>query len=188
MKSQISLFDIGVIAIAIVIFAVISIFLLENLHIFTKTVVVEVVYDTNEAYRFLTSLLSLNYTSYTVYEMISYHVNDECFGEAVCTNAKVCYGLGGICRFSCSEGCCCYSDYYSASQNFITFLNSSIYYYFEKRPKCYKLSLGSKVLVEFRDENYSEDCKNTRFNAVVPIFVPYNKAELVEELYLNYER
>jgi len=151
MKSQISLFDIGVIAIAIVILAVISIFLLENLHIFTKTVVVKVIYDTNEAYRFLTSLLSLNYTSYTVYEMIS-------------------------------------SIDYIDDQSFVSFLNSSIYYYFEKPPRCYKLSLGSKVLVEFRDESYSEDCKNTRFNAVVPIFVPYNKAGLVEELYLNYER
>jgi hypothetical protein len=151
MKSQISLFDIGVIAIAIVIFAVISIFLLENLHIFTKTVVVEVVYDTNEAYRFLTSLLSLNYTSYTVYEMIS-------------------------------------SIDYINDQSFVSFLNSSIYYYFEKPPSCYKLSLGSKVLVEFKNESYSGDCKNTRFNAVVPIFVPYNKAGLVKELYLNYER
>jgi hypothetical protein len=151
MKSQISLFDIGVIAIAIVIFAVISIFLLENLHIFTKTVVVGVVYDTNEAYRFLTSLLSLNYTSYTVYKMIS-------------------------------------SIDYMDDQNFISFLNSSLYYYFEKSPKCYKLSLGSKVLVEFKDKIYSGDCRNTRFNAIVPIFVPYNKAGLVKELYLNYER
>jgi hypothetical protein len=151
MKSQISLFDIGVIAIAIVILAVISIFLLENLHIFTKTVVVKVIYDTNEAYRFLTSLLSLNYTSYTVYEMIS-------------------------------------SIDYIDDQSFVSFLNSSIYYYFEKPPSCYKLSLGSKVLVEFKNESYSGDCKNTRFNAVVPIFVPYNKAGLVKELYLNYER
>jgi hypothetical protein len=151
MKSQIYLFDIGVIAIAIVIFAVISILLLENLHIFTKTVVIEVVYDTNEAYRFLTSLLSLNYTSYTVYEMIS-------------------------------------SIDYIYDQSFMSFLNSSLYYYFEKPPKCYKLSLDSKVLVEFKDKSYSGDCKNTRFNAVVPVFVPYNKAGLVGELYLNYER
>jgi hypothetical protein len=151
MKSQISLFDIGVIAITIVIFAVISIFLLENLHIFTKTVVVEVVYDTNEAYRFLTSLLPLNYTSYTVYEMIS-------------------------------------SIDYIDDQSFVSFLDSSIYYYFEKPPSCYKLSLGSKVLVEFKNESYSGDCENTRFNAVAPIFVPYNKAGLVKELYLNYER
>jgi hypothetical protein len=151
MKSQISLFDIGVIAIVIVIFAVISIFLLENLHIFTKTVVVKVIYDTNEAYRFLTSLLSLNYTSYTVYEMIS-------------------------------------SIDYIGDQSFLSFLNSSIYYYFEKPPSCYKLSLGSKVLVDFKDKSYSGNCKNTSFNAVVPIFIPYNKAKLVEELYLNYER
>jgi len=151
MKSQISLFDIGVIAMVLVIFVILSIFLLENLHIYTKTIVVEVVYDTNEAYRFLTSLLSLNYTSYTVYEMIS-------------------------------------SIDYIDDQNFISFLNSSLYYYFEKPPKCYKLSLGSKILVEFKNESYSGDCRNTRFNAVVPIFVPYNKAGIVEELYLNYER
>jgi hypothetical protein len=151
MKCQIAPFDIGIIAIALVIFAVISIFLLENLHIFTKTVVVEVVYDTNEAYRLLVSLLSLNYSSYTAYEIIS-------------------------------------SIDYIDDQNFANFLNSSLYHYFEKAQKCYKLSLDSKVLVEYKSETYSGDCTNTRFNAVVPIFVPYNKAKLVEELYLNYER
>jgi hypothetical protein len=120
--------------------------------------------------------------------MISSHVNDECFGEAICTSAKRCHELGGRCRFECSEGCCCYPDYTSASQNFITFLNSSLYYYFEKPPKCYRLSLDSRVLVEFKKEDYSKDCTNTRFNAVVPIFTPYNKVGIVKKLYLNYER
>jgi hypothetical protein len=151
MKCQIAPFDIGVIAIVLVIFAVISIFLIENLHIYTTTIVINVVYDTNEAYRLLTSLLSLNYTSQTVYEMIS-------------------------------------SSKYINDRNFISFLNSSIYHYFETAPKCYKLSLGSEVLVEYNSKSYSGRCKDTRFNAVVPIFLPYNRAGLVEELYLNYER
>lgn len=151
MKGQIAPFDIGVIAIVLVIFAFISIFLLENLHIFTTTIVVKVVYDTNEAYRFLVSLLSLNYTSLSTYEVIS-------------------------------------SIDYSNDPNFITFLNSSLYGYFEKIPKCYKLTLGSKVILEFRRQGYSGDCSDTRFNAKVPIFLPYNKAKSVEYLYLNYER
>jgi len=151
MKVQIAPFDIGVIAIVLVIFAFISIFLLENLHIFTTTIVVKVVYDTNEAYRFLVSLLSLNYTSLSTYEMIS-------------------------------------SIDYSNDPNFITFLNLSLYGYFEKTPKCYKLTLGSKVILEFRNQGYSGDCSDTRFNAKVPIFLPYNKAKSVEYLYLNYER
>jgi len=152
MKSQISFFDIGVISIVLIIFVVISIFLQENLHIFTKTVNVQIIYDNNEAYRFLVSLLLLRYNSSSVYESLSYTLLE------------------------------------SASDSFIIFLNSSLYYYFEKVPKCYKLILGSKVIVEFKSESYSGDCKDTRFKAVVPVFIPYNKANLVERIYLNYER
>ena len=188
MKCQISIFDIAVISIVLVIFSVFSIFLLEKTHVFGKTVVVDVVYDTNEAYRFLVSLLSLNYTSLSIYEMLSYGFFDECYNEAICIKENICHGLGGVCGFSCSTGCCCYSDSESVSKNFVTFLNSSLYYYFEKPPKCYKLTLGSRIIVEFMDKSYSDECKDTRFDAIIPIFVPYNGATLVEKLYLNYER
>ena len=188
MKCQISIFDIAVISIVLVIFSVFSIYLLEKTHIFTKTVVINVVYDTNEAYRLLVSLLSLNYTYLSVYEMLSYGFFDECYGEAVCMKENICHGLDGKCGFGCSEGCCCYSNTGSASKNFLTFLNSSLYYYFEKPPKCYKLIAGSRIIIKFVDKPYSDECKDTRFNAIIPIFVPYNDATLVEKLYLNYER
>jgi len=152
MKGQLAFFDIGVISIALVIFVLISLFFLENFHIYTKTINIQIVYDSNEAYRFLVSLLSLKHISNSVYEILSY------------------------------------TSFEPPSDSSIEFLNSSLYYYFEKAPRCYKLTLGSKVITEFKDSSYSGDCRDTRFKAAVPIFVPYNKVSLVERIYLNYER
>ncbi len=153
MKAQISIFDIGVLAIALVIFVILSILIWEGFHIYTKTVVINVIYDTNEAYRFLVSLLSLNYTSTTIYEEIS--------------TLK-------------------YKD--EEDNNFIIFLNESFYNYFDKIPKCYRLATDSITILDFKREDYINECVNTRFSAVVPVFVPYNKMKLIEYLYLNYER
>jgi len=152
MKGQIPFFDIGVVAIALAVFVIISIFLLENLHLYYTTILINIIYDTNEAHRLLVSLLSLNYNSQSVYEMIPIY------------------------------------EYSIQTYDFHAFLNASLYRYFETIPKCYKLTFGSKVIVEFKSEGYSQECSNTRFNAALPIFLPYNKGRLVEYLYLNYER
>jgi hypothetical protein len=150
MKGQIAPFDIGVIAIVLVIFVIIVTFL--QLPILKDTILaIDIIYNKNEAYRLLVSLLSLKYNNEDVYKMVSFL-------------------------------------YYNNDENFVSFLNQSLYDYFDYIPKCYKLTLGSKVILEFRNQGYSGDCSDTRFNAKVPIFLPYNKAKSVEYLYLNYER
>ena len=73
MKSQFAPLDIALISIILLFVALISIFLLEGFHIFTTTVIVDIVYQPNEAYLYLLSLLSLNYNSKTVYETLSYY-------------------------------------------------------------------------------------------------------------------
>jgi hypothetical protein len=150
MKGQIAPLDIGIIAIALVIFVIIITFLQLPILINTN-LVVDIIYDTNEAYRLLASLLSLKYNNEDVYKMVSFL-------------------------------------YYNNDENFVKFLNQSLYDYFDYIPKCYKLTLGSKIILEFKKEGYTGDCSSTKFNAKVPIFIHYNNAKLVENLYLNYER
>jgi len=190
MKGQIPFFDIGVIAVALIIFVIISIFLPENLHLYDTIILINIIYDTNEAYRLLVSLLSLNYSSYSTYEMISTYgyYPEECPIGTKCVDVSLCRQSNGECVDSCSFGCCCRWPDSTQSSDFCLFLNASLYRYLETIPKCYKLTFGSKVIVEFKDEGYSEECSNTRFNAALPIFLPYNKGRLVEFLYLNYER
>jgi len=190
MKGQVPFFDIGVIVVALIIFVIISIFLLENLHLYDTIILINIIYDTNEAYRLLVSLLSLNYSSYSVYEMIptyEYYL-EECPIGTKCIDISLCRQSNGKCIDFCSFGCCCQWSNSIQTPDFCLFLNTSLYRYFETIPKCYKLTFSSKVIVEFKNEGYSGECSNTRFNAVLPIFLPYNKGRLVEYLYLNYER
>jgi hypothetical protein len=150
MKGQIAPFDIGIMMIALAFLVVIFLFL--SIFIETRAQVnVNIIYDTNEANRILTSLISLNYSSKNVYELIS-------------------------------------SIEYTDDPNFIKFLNESLYGYFDYTPKCYKLTLDSTTILDFKNEGYSGDCKKTRFSAKIPIFTPYNKINPVKYLYLNYER
>jgi hypothetical protein len=149
MRGQIAPFDIGILLIALVIF-VIGTALLSWFVNVRSEISIKFMYETNEAYRLLLSLLSLNYSSKSVYEMIS--------------------------TFD-----------YNKDENFISFLNESLLQYFDLVPKCYKVTLGSKTILEFKKKEYSGDCYKTRFSAAVPIFTPYNNAKLIEYLYLNYE-
>jgi hypothetical protein len=71
MKGLAAIFGAIIILIALIFFGVLSLFLWENLHLFTHTVVVEVVYNPNDAYRLLASLLSLNYNSNPAYKLLS---------------------------------------------------------------------------------------------------------------------
>ena len=149
MKAQLAPFDIGIIMMILLVAAIITIFFWEGFHIFTKTVVIDMIYDTNEANLMLLSLLPLNYSdSKTVYEKISL------------------------------------SEYYPIDKNFVDYLNSTIFKMFEKEPKCYKLSLDSKLLVSYREEY----CDDTKYNAKVLIFVPYSNGNIIKYLYLNYNR
>lgn len=151
MKSQFAPFDIALISIILIVVALMSIFILEGFHLFTTTVIVDIVYNSNEAYLTLLSILPLNYSSKTVYEILSLY------------------------------------DFSPPDENFVEFLNESLLKNFDREPKCLKLTYGSFNL-EYKSKDYSGECKDTNFNARIPIFLPYNEAERVRYLYLNYER
>ena len=150
MKGQFAPFDIAVISLILIVFVLISLFLLEGFHAFTTTVVVDMIYQPNEAYLTLLSILPLNYNSKTVYEILSFY------------------------------------DFLPYDDNFAKFLNETILKTFDIAPKCFKLTYAN-LLVEYKKSDYKGDCKDTEYNAAIPIFVPYNKAEIVRYIYLNYE-